>query len=50
MPSIPAPTGPVQHAWYRNGYQQALVDLAAALDSGGEDAAREWITNNTVAR
>lgn len=31
---------------WQAGYQEALQDLLDALDSGGEEAAREWIKNN----
>lgn len=40
--------GPSQSRWFRNGYQQALADIKAKLDEGGEQAAREWIENNTT--
>jgi hypothetical protein len=50
VPNLPTspPPGPVAHRWYAAGYQQALADLLARLDEGGEDAAREWISNNTI--
>lgn len=41
------PEGPTQTRWYALGYQAALTDLLQALDNGGEEAAREWIENNT---
>ena len=31
---------------YRDGYQHALADVLTALEDGGEDAVREWISNN----
>lgn len=31
----------------RKGYQEALADILAKLDEGGEEAAREWIANNS---
>lgn len=33
---------------YAAGYQDALADVLAALDAGGEDAARVWIADNTT--
>jgi len=31
---------------YRHGYQEALMDILTALEDGGEDAVREWISTN----
>lgn len=40
-----AMSGPALRA-FAKGYQEALEDVLAALESGGEEAAREWIANN----
>lgn len=40
------PGGPTQVKWFGNGYQAALRDIAAALEQGGESAARVWVANN----
>ena len=34
-----------QHA-HRAGYNEALADVLTALEDGGEDAVREWISSN----
>ena len=34
-------------AWLR-GYESALRDLAVKIAEGGEEAAREWIDNNST--
>ena len=39
--------GPRIRAWFRAGYLEALGDVLAKLDDGGEDAARQWIADNT---
>lgn len=31
---------------FREGYQHALADVLTALEDGGEEAVREWISNN----
>jgi len=31
---------------YAEGYQDALKDIAAALDAGGEDGVRNWLADN----
>jgi uncharacterized protein YidB (DUF937 family) len=31
---------------YKAGYSEALADILTALEDGGEDAVREWISQN----
>lgn len=37
---------PSQSRWFSRGYQEALLDIADALERGGQDAAEEWLRNN----
>lgn len=37
-----------QQQSFQAGYQAALADLERALDENGEDAARQWIANNST--
>jgi len=39
--------GPTMRRWFRVGYVEALTDILVKLDDGGEDAARQWIADNT---
>lgn len=34
--------------WFAEGYQQALIDIANALDTGGATKARDWIDANAT--
>lgn len=40
------PVGRVSLAWFGEGYQAALADIADQLASGGEAAVRLWLENN----
>lgn len=31
---------------HKAGYNEALAEILTALEDGGEDAVREWISNN----
>lgn len=45
---VPTPTGKISSRWFFNGYQQAMRDMAAKFEEGGEQAARQWIADNTA--
>lgn len=46
---IPGPTGSTSRLWYFRGYQQAMRDIADAINKGGMEQVQEWVRNNTTA-
>ena len=38
--------GPTQARWFSKGYQEALRDIADALEHSGFEAVDEWLRNN----
>lgn len=45
--NVPQPTGKTTRYWFANGYRQAMLDLLIKLDEEGEDAAIQWIKDNS---
>jgi hypothetical protein len=39
----PQPNGPSQRLWHHYGYQQALRDIARALQRDGLQGVRDWL-------
>lgn len=42
------PTHTRSNTTYAEGYQAAMQDILEALETGGENAARTWITANAI--